>query len=507
MDNGAKSSFNIELMKPTGFYHNFRRGFLAKDVRAELSHLNECTCSFSEARQRAARMKADADAAYLARTGRRPKYDEKKIYWEAEVNAHERHTIDDLKKAGAVIEQEMGYRMIYGVIHKDEGHYNDEGQFIKNVQFHIAFISLDENGISQHRKTFSPSLMSKIQTKIAQTLNMERGIPKEITGRVHLTPQQFKQAVKLQEPLKQELKLVKKDLADAKKTIKELENALKEANKHARADLQAQGGKREDYAALEAENRKLKDDLAELKKMPDLDNLEDFSKIFKEKIERLRRHPKIDGEVERVVSSSLRSTLLGDFKKEDVLAYVADAVATKQAAINVIKEAQVTLKEVAVKKEISVKAQLMAVRENKTLGGFLGAVGRSDADVIVLKRENAELADTVDQLQKQNKALQKTLRATSEIIAQKDAQIAELTKMNQEGLKPANDHFFMGQASMLSELVGSGKLCVEPKGQHLVDSLGDYLKGGYSADYFAGVKSGLLSYVPSFNQVENGLKL
>lgn len=78
MDNGAKSSFNIELMKPTGFYHNFRRGFLAKDVRAELSHLNECTCSFSEARQRAAQMKADADAAYLARTGRRPKYDEKR---------------------------------------------------------------------------------------------------------------------------------------------------------------------------------------------------------------------------------------------------------------------------------------------------------------------------------------------------------------------------------------------------------------------------------------------
>ena len=242
MDNGAKSSFNIELMKPTGFWHNFRRGFLAKDVRGDLSHENEHTCSFSEARQRAAQMKADADAAYYARTKKRPRYDPEKIYWEAEVNAREWHSLDDLKKAAAVIEREMGYRMIYGVIHKDEGHYNDEGEFIKNVQFHIAFISLDENGISQHRKTFNPSLMSKIQTKIAQTLGMERGVSKEITGRVHLTPEQFKQAVKLQEPLKQELKLVKKDLTDAKKTIKELENALKDANKQARADLQEQGG-------------------------------------------------------------------------------------------------------------------------------------------------------------------------------------------------------------------------------------------------------------------------
>jgi len=124
----------------------------------------------------------------------------------------------------------------------------------------------------------------------------------------------------------------------------------------------------------------------------------------------------------------------------------------------------------------------------------------------VLKRENAELADTVDQLQKQNKALQKTLRATSEIIAQKDAQIAELTKMNQEGLKPANDHFFMGQASMLSELARSGRLFVEPKGRYLIESLDSYLKGEYtSADSFIGIKSGLLSYTPAIHTPKNDL--
>ena len=506
MDNNAKSSFNIDFTKAGSFYHNFRRGFLAKDVRGELSHENEYTCSFEEARKKAKQMKIDADIAYLRRRGQKPKYDPEKIYWSAEVNAREWHTIEDLKRAAAVIEKEMGYRLIYGCLHKDEGHLNDAGDWVKNVHFHLEFISLDKNGISQHRKTFNPSLMSKIQTKIAAVLGMERGIPKEITGRTHLPPKQYKQAMKMQEPLKQELKLAKADLAAAKKQIKELEEQLKAANKQARADLQEQGASRGDYAALEAENRKLKDDLAELKKMPDLDNLEDFSKIFKEKIERLCRHPKLDDEVEKVVSSSLRSTLLGDFKKEDVLAYVADAVATKQAAINTIKEAQVTLKEVAIKKEISVKAQLMAVRENKTLGGFLGAVGRSDADVIVLKRENAELADTVDQLQKQNKALQKTLRATSEIIAQKDAQIAELTKMNQEGLKPANDHFFMGQASMLSELARSGRLFVEPKGRYLIESLDSYLKGEYtSADSFIGIKSGLLSYTPAIHTPKNDL--
>ena len=292
MDNNAKSSFNIDFTKAGSFWHNFRRGFLAKDVRAELSHLNEYTCSFEEARQKAKQMKIDADIAYLRRRGQKPKYDPEKIYWSAEVNAREWHTIDDLKRAAEVIEKEMGYRLIYGALHKDEGHLNEASEWVMNCHFHLEFISLDENGISQHRKTFLPSLMSKIQTKIAAMLGMERGVSKEITGREHLTPKQYKQAMKLQEPLKQELKLVKKDLTDAEKTIKELENALKEANKQARADLQEQGASRGDNAALEAENRKLKDDLAELKKMPDLDNLEDFSKIFKEKIEQLRRHQK-----------------------------------------------------------------------------------------------------------------------------------------------------------------------------------------------------------------------
>ena len=373
MDNNAKSSFNIDFTKSGSFWHNFRRGFLAKDIRPELSHENEYTCSFEEARKRAKQMKIDADSAYRARTGWNPKYDPEKIYWSAEVNAREWHTLEDLKRAAAVIEKEMGYRLIYGCLHKDEGHLNDAGDWVKNVHFHLEFISLDKNGISQHRKTFNPSLMSKIQTKIAAVLGMERGIPKEITGRTHLPPKQYKQAMKMQEPLKQELKLAKADLAAAKKQIKELEEQLKAANKQARADLQEQGASRGDYAALEAENRKLKDDLAELKKMPDLDNLEDFSKIFKEKIERLRHHSKIDDEVEKTINANnLRSGILGGFDKDSIMAYIADSVAVKYAAQSTIKEAQTALTELTVKKEINVRAQLAALRENKTLGGFLG---------------------------------------------------------------------------------------------------------------------------------------
>ena len=386
---------------------------------------------------------------------------------------------------------------------------NYAGEWVMNCHFHLEFISLDENGISQHRKTFSPSLMSKIQTEIAKTLGMERGIPKEITGRTHLPPKQYKQAMKMQEPLKQELKLAKADLAAAKTKIKELENALKEANKQARADLQEQGGKREDYAALEQENKRLKDELAELKKAPDISNIEDFKKSFEDKIRELMKHSKIKEIAEQTLNNEaiLKPVTFGGYSKESVSAYVLGSVARYNAANKTLEKAQTFIHELAVKKEISTKAQLAALRENKTLGGFLGATAsKMDVDVAVLKRENAGLVDTVDQLQKQNKALQKTLKAATDLVKLKDIEIETLKKSNQEGLTKNDGSFYFGQASMLSELARSGRLFVEPKGQHLVDSLDDYLKGGYSADYFAGIKSGLLSYCPAVHTPKNDLE-
>ncbi|WP_299029818.1 mobilization protein [uncultured Campylobacter sp.] len=400
--------------------------------------------------------------------------------------------------------------MIYGAIHRDEGHLNDEGQFVKNTHFQVLFISLDENGNSMHRITRGKrQLMRDIQTEVARVLNMERGIDKRISGREHLTLRQYKQAVKLQEPIKQALKLTKDELEEAKTKIKGLEAALKAANLAARNELKEQGASRPGYAKLEDENAKLKDELAAFKKTTDNVSVDDFVKLFEEKIKKLRHHPKIDNEVKKAIKSNgLRSTILGDFKKEDVLAYVADAVATRQAAINTIKDAQAALKKATVKKEIDVYEQLKALRENKIAQVFLGAASsKPDVDVDALRAENASLLKTFDVLQKQNKDLKADLRTATDLVKQKDSEIAKLQK-NQVGVKTSDESFFQGQAALLSELVCSGMLYVEPKGRYLIESLDGYLKGEYpSADSFAGIKSGLLSYIPQINQPENGLKL
>ena len=524
MDNNAKSCFHIDPMKSGfAFWHDFRQGFQASNVQGEKSRDNEYSCTFAEARALAKKMKDEADAAYRARTGRRPHYNDEAIYWEATVNLRPWHTKEDVEKVVKILEKRLGYRTVFWTRHRDEGHLAtddemdelglssaDQRPFIENDHFHIAMFSLDKNGNSLHRLNYGkPNLISQIQSEIAQTLGMERGISKKITKRAHLTPRQYRQAMSLQEPLQAKLGDIKNELKDAKKQIKELEEQLKAANLEARADLQEQGASRPSYALLEAENRKLKNELDELKKAPDLADLEDFSKLFKEKIKKLKAHPKLDEVVEKTIQNEIKTTTFGNFDKASVLAYVSNSVVVKQAATDVLKEAQTALTELAAKKEINVRAQLRALQENRILGSFLGATSSKPAvDVEALQAENLQMRQNFDRLQKQNAELQRMLKSSVDLAKQKDVQIAELTKVNQEGLKPANDHFFMGQAVLLSELVGSGKLSVEPKGRYLIESLDSYLKGEYpSADYFAGIKSGLLSYTLRVNQPENGLKL
>ncbi len=505
MDNEAKSSFNIDFTKPGSFWHNFRRGFLAKDVRSDLSSQNEYTCSFEEARKRAKQMKDYADSAYRARTGRKPKYDPEKIYWSAEVNAREWHTIDDLKRAAAVIEKEMGYRLIYGALHKDEGHLNDSGEWVMNCHFHLEFISLDENGISQHRKTFNPSLMSKIQTEIAKTLNMERGIDKRISGREHLTPRQYKQAIKIAEPIKQELKIVKADLADAKAKIKALEAQLKEANKQARADLQAQGAKREDYAALEQENKRLKDELTELKKAPVTVNIDDEMAKIMEKIQKIKNSKRVVAEAETEFANLKNG--FGILDRDKVYALVSEAVALGYAAHEQIRSYVPVLNDV--ERYRVEAAQATNLKNSRVAKAFFGGVVSKPAvDVEAIKKENEGLLKTLDSLQKQNELLQKTLKDTVGLVKQKDIEIETLKKSNQEGFNSiASDNFQLGQAVMFSELINSKRLCIEPKGQSLVVGLDSIISGEYPAKNFEGIKSGLLSYTLRVNQPENGLKL
>lgn len=114
MGNNAKSCFHIDPMKSEfAYWHDFRQGFQASNVQAEMTKNNEYSCTFSEARAKAAQMKNDADAAYRARTGRRPSYNSESIYWEATVNLRPWHTKEDIEKVVKILEERLGYRAVF----------------------------------------------------------------------------------------------------------------------------------------------------------------------------------------------------------------------------------------------------------------------------------------------------------------------------------------------------------------------------------------------------------
>ena len=506
MDNNAKSCVSILVAKPGNFWHNFRRGFLPNDCHKELVHENEYTCSFEEARRLAKQMRDDAVAAYQRKYNQKPQFDEEKIFWEASINAREYHTLDDLRKAGKIIEKKTGYRMVYGAIHRDEGHLNDEGVFVKNTHFQVLLISLDENGNSMHRVTRGKrQLMRDIQTEVARVLNMERGVDKRISGREHLTPRQYKQAIKIAEPIKQELKIAKADLAEAKAKIKTLEEALKSANLEARNELKEQGGKREDYAALEQENRLLKNELAALKKMPADVNVDDEMAKIVERIQKIKNSKRVVAEAETEFANLKNG--FGILDRDKVYAFVSEAVALGYAAHEQIRSYVPVLNDVERYKAEA--AQAANLKDNKIAKAFFGGiVSKPDVDVEALKKENTALLQTFDKLQKQNAELQRMLKSSTDLAKQKDAQIAELMKANQEGFGvTANDRFYLGQATLLSELIRDKKICIEPKGQSLLMGLDSIISGEYPAKNFEGIKSGLLSYAPRVNQPESGLKL
>lgn len=519
MDNNAKSCFRIDPMKSEfAYWHDFRQGFQASNVQGEMTKDNEYSCTFSEARAKAKQMKDEADAAYRARTGRAPSYNAESIYWEATVNLRGFHTREDIEKVVQILEKRLGYRTVFWTRHRDEGHFatddemdelglssTDQRPFIENDHVHIAMFSLGENGNSLHRLNYGkPNLISQIQTEIAQSLGMERGLSKKITKRTHLTPRQYRQAMSLQEPLQVKLGEVKKDLAEAKKQIKALEGQLKEANKQARAELQQQGGKREDYAALEQENRLLKNELAELKKMPADVNVDDEMAKIVERIQKIKNSKRVVTEAETEFANLKNS--FGILDRDKVYAFVSEAVALGYAAHEQIRSYMPVLNDVERYKAEA--AQATNLKDNKIAKAFFGGiVSKPDVDVDAIKKENEGLLKTLDSLQKQNELLKKTLKDTVGLVKQKDAQIAELQK-NQEGFGvTANDHFYLGQATLLSELINSKKLCIEPKGHSLLLGLDSIISGEYPPANFEGIKSGLLSYVPRISQPENGLSL
>ena len=316
-DNGAKSSANFYKAFAAGIWHNTRYGNKPLSSFPEHEHRNVANMSFEAAKEIEARLLEERSQKYMETHNQ--KFQCKTAFLELVVNMREHHTLANLGLIAELVEKTFGYTPTLLAIHADEGHYDPEtGDFIANVHGHIRFCVLDPNdGTSMYRKEMRTTeeytlaerkkKISQFQTDVSQILGMERGISKEITGRKHLTPYEFKKMM-TRPDIAEKMALEKPEIVE--KVVKKLTlKKLKEMNQEVRDELKKLGASRENYAEFEA----LKKTIEQKLKAKEPLTFENVDRQFSEFLEAFNN--KIKSATEGAIINSI-NTLKCD-KKQD----------------------------------------------------------------------------------------------------------------------------------------------------------------------------------------------
>ncbi|CZE47966.1 hypothetical protein [Campylobacter geochelonis] len=272
-----KSCIAFQKSSKMSFFHNAREGFKAKTVYPELSCKNEIMNDSFDAIQLFNLMYDEARDNYISRTKQKMQVKKENLIWEAVVNTDENTTFEQLQKVADLIEKKLGYRTLQIAHHRDEGHVDEQGNFITNFHAHLVFFTLDEQGRSLCSKHYkNKQLFRDLQTEVAEILRMERGQENSKARRLeHREYKRLKQATspleakieQLENELKtilntpnidtqlivEELKIENKTLTKklAKAQIKALREQLKAQNAELRGILKENKAGRADYSGLE----------------------------------------------------------------------------------------------------------------------------------------------------------------------------------------------------------------------------------------------------------------
>ena len=176
----TKSCARFQPIKPGSEEHN-RRLKPLDYIRTDLSVKNQ-----SWSKQAVSDRLAELKQLVKTKTGRAMQKKATPIR-EAAVLLKPDTTMEDLKKLAAAYKEKFGINVFQIHMHLDEGHYNEEGEWIANLHAHVVADFIDhETGESLKLKPFQ---MSQLQDVTAEVLDMERGVS---SNRQHLSALQFK---------------------------------------------------------------------------------------------------------------------------------------------------------------------------------------------------------------------------------------------------------------------------------------------------------------------------
>ena len=187
-DNGAEASIHFQKAEAIAFFHNSREAFIPETSNEELRAKNECDRTAEEARALFEELSSQGDENFLKNCGRRTNMKAENKLWESALNLRGRHTMADVQRVNARIQEITGFIPIQTAIHRDEGHVDEKtGDFIQNVHAQTTWLTQDPlTGKSLAYLLFDKKdVYRKIQDIVAEELGMTRGKPAEITGARH----------------------------------------------------------------------------------------------------------------------------------------------------------------------------------------------------------------------------------------------------------------------------------------------------------------------------------
>lgn len=214
----AKSSINFQKATGHSYEHNFRKDKPNYLLPKNLQKQNE----FWQHEKTAKEIFTD-ELKKITGVGKRPTFENS--HWEAVLNLNENHNLEDVKKVAEHIEKKFNITNCAISIHRDEGYINDAGKVIYNYHAHLNFVTLKDEKQRWRKEYIKPSVLSELQTEVAELLNMERG---EINSKaVRLEHKQYKAVAKEREYTKE----LEQENQQLKEKIKELEYSFRTTQK------------------------------------------------------------------------------------------------------------------------------------------------------------------------------------------------------------------------------------------------------------------------------------
>ncbi|TNB54137.1 mobilization protein [Campylobacter helveticus] len=156
--------------------HNDRTNSTSPNIHKERSHLNQCSKTAIQALREIDQLYKEAMEKQKGKKGK--KTPKERSYHEFIYEINENTTMEQCEKLTQQIAELTGFTPIQVTIHKDEGHINEQGEFMPHYHAHAVFFTLDKNTgkqLARQQASLNPKNLSKIQDLAANTLQMQRG--------------------------------------------------------------------------------------------------------------------------------------------------------------------------------------------------------------------------------------------------------------------------------------------------------------------------------------------